>query len=147
MMATDSSTIAAEIVAASPDAILFSDRDGLIRFWNPGAERLFGYRAADVLGQSLDLIIPARLRQKHWQGYHKVMATGQSGYGQKLLAVPALHLDGSERSVEFSIAMHHDAAGQVTGVSAIMRDVTERFLKEKALRAELAALRDSKETA
>jgi len=135
------SMLCAEIVEASPDAILFSDREGIIRLWNRGAEALFGYRAIDALGQSLDIIIPPRLRQRHWQGYYKVMATGVTGYGVKLLSVPALHMDGSERSVEFSIALHHDGAGRVSGVSTVMRDVSERHAREKALRQELSELR------
>jgi len=133
--------LCAEIVEASSDAILFSDREGVIRLWNRGAEALFGYRAYDALGQSLDIIIPPRLRQRHWQGYYKVMATGTTGYGVKLLAVPAQHMDGSERSVEFSIALHRDGEGKVRGVSAVMRDVSERHEREKVLRRELAELR------
>jgi len=141
MDTTAVAALCAEIVQASSDAILFSDREGTIRLWNRGAEGLFGYRACDALGQSLDIIIPPRLRQRHWQGYYKVMATGATGYGTKLLAVPALHMDGSERSVEFSIALHRDGEGKVSGVSAVMRDVSERHAREKALRQELATLR------
>jgi len=133
--------LCAEIVEVSSDAILFSDREGTIRLWNRGAEALFGYRAIDALGQSLDIIIPPRLRQRHWQGYYKVVATGTTGYGAKPLAVPAQHMDGSERSVEFSIALHLDAEGKVRGVSAVMRDVSERYEREKMLRRELAELR------
>jgi PAS domain S-box-containing protein len=50
-------------------AVVATDRDGVIRLWNPGAERIFGYPSADAIGQSLDLIIPERLRQRHWEGF------------------------------------------------------------------------------
>lgn len=130
-----------ELVLASPDAILYSDRAGLIRLWNPGAERLFGFSPDEALGASLDLIIPENLRKRHWDGYYQVMESGVTGYGTKLLAVPALHRSGQKLSVEFSIALHRDATGQPSGVSAIVRDVTERFAREQQLRKELAQSR------
>jgi PAS domain S-box-containing protein len=128
------------ILENTPDAILFADREGLIRIWNAGAERIFGFSPAQALGQSLDLIIPQKLRARHWEGYHRVMAGGESHYGSKLLAVPALRQDGGQLSSEFSIVMLRDAAGQVLGVAAIMRDVSERFAQEKALKSRIAAL-------
>lgn len=129
-----------QIIEQAPDAILFADRQGLIRIWNAAATALFGYSEAQALGQSLDLIIPEKLRARHWEGYHRVMATGETHYGSKMLAVPALRQNGSQLSSEFSIVMLRDAAGQVLGVAAIMRDVSERFAQEKALKARVAAL-------
>lgn len=129
-----------QIIEQAPDAILFADREGLIRLWNVGAERLFGYSQAEALGQSLDLIIPEKLRGRHWDGYHRVMATGETHYGSKLLNVPALHKDGRQLSSEFSIAMLRDCSGEITGIAAIMRDITERWQQEKSLKARLAAL-------
>lgn len=128
------------ILETTPDAILFADREGLIRIWNAGAERIFGFSPAEAPGQSLDLIIPLKLRARHWEGYHRVMAGGESHYGSKLLAVPALRQDGSQLSSEFSIVMLRDALGRVMGVAAIMRDVSERFAQEKALKSRIAAL-------
>ncbi len=129
-----------QIIAQAPDAILFSDREGIIRLWNRGAETLFGLAAEQALGQSLDLIIPERLRAVHWQGYHKVMASGETHYGNKMLAVPALRGDGSQFSSEFSIVMLKDENGEVLGMAAIMRDVTARWEKEKTLKNRLATL-------
>src|SRR6516164_472449 len=86
------------------DAIIAADRDGIIRFWNPGAERIFGHVQADAVGRSLDLIVPERLRQRHWDGYRRTMETGKSRYGEgDTLSVPALHKNGRTISIEFSI--------------------------------------------
>src|SRR5437764_12598949 len=84
------------------DAIVASDSEGRITFWNPGAERIFGFSRAEAIGQSLDLIIPERLRERHWAGYTEVMRTGESRYGHgDLLSVPALRKDGAPLSIEF----------------------------------------------
>ena len=135
-----SQDILEHIVSQAPDAILYSDRAGIIRLWNQGAERIFGFSAQEAIGQSLDLIIPEAQRQRHWDGYHQTMATGHTQYGTKLLAVPALHQSGARLSTEFSIVMLRDDAGQPCGVAAIMRDVSARRAEEKALRDRLAAM-------
>lgn len=136
----DLNLISRQILSQAPDAILFSDREGIIRLWNRGAELIFGFSAAEALGQSLDLIIPERLREVHWQGYRRVMTTGESRYGTKLLAVPALHKDGRELSCEFSIVMLKNSQGELSGIASIMRDVTERWQREKDLKKRLATL-------
>lgn len=121
------------------EAIVYSDRDGLIRFWNAGAERVFGFTADEALGQSLDIIIPDRQRQRHWDGYDQVMKTGESRYGSgDLLSVPATRKDGIRISVEFTIVPLKDADGTMMGMAAVMRDVTARFDELKALRRQAA---------
>ena len=136
--------ISRALLTSSADAIVASDRDGIIQFWNPGAERIFGHRTAEALGQSLDLIIPERLRDRHWEGYHRVMAGGQSRYGAgDLLAVPALRKDGTQISVEFTIASVQSEDGTIVGLVAVMRDVTARFEETKALRQKLRTLNGS----
>jgi PAS domain S-box-containing protein len=128
------------ILATNSEAVVASDREGVIRFWNPGAERIFGHRAEEALGQSLDLVIPERLRARHWEGYRRVMASGQSRYSAgELLSVPALRKDGSQLSVEFTITPIQTFHG-VVGLVAVMRDVTARFEEVKALRRKLRAL-------
>ncbi|TLM65271.1 MAG: PAS domain S-box protein [Deltaproteobacteria bacterium] len=128
------------IVAQAPDAILAADAGGVIRLWNRGAERIFGVPAAQAIGRSLDLIIPESLRQRHWQGWGKVMSSGVSRYGEaELLRVPALRGDGSRFSAEFSIVMLKDEDGGIAGVAAILRDVTVQWEREKQLREQLAA--------
>jgi PAS domain S-box-containing protein len=129
------------IVEDAPDAMIVADREGLIRLWNGGATTVFGYSADEALGQSLDLIIPERLQQRHWDGYHKVMATGETRYGPgEMLAVPATRKDGTRISVEFSIAMLRDGQGSLMGIAAILRNVTERWERDRALRQQLAEL-------
>ena len=133
------SQIAEALLGSGSDAVVATDRDGVIRHWNPGAERVFGHSAAEAVGQSLDLIIPENLRARHWEGYHHVMRTGQSRYGEgELLAVPGLRKDGSRVSLEFTVAMIRNEAGEMVGIAAILRDVTKRFEEMKALRKQAA---------
>ena len=135
-----SALLAEAVVTESAEAIVVTDPDGIILLWNNGAARIFGFSAADVVGQSLDVIIPDKLRERHWMGYRQTMVTGYTRYGDKLLSVPALHRDGHRLSIEFSVALLRDEADQIVGISAIMREVTERREAEKALRAKLAEL-------
>lgn len=129
------------LLDGSPDAILISDRSGVVRYWNAGAERIFGFSASEALGKSMDLIIPERLRARHWTGWEKVMEMGVTRYGDgQLLSVPALHKDGRQLSIEFSIQILKNQDGRIEWVVAVIRDGTERFEKEKALRAKMKAL-------
>ena len=123
----------------SQDARLIADREGIIRYWNAGAERILGYSATDAIGQSLDLFIPEKLRGRHWEGYHRVMASGETKYKTGLLSSPGIRKDGSQVSLEFSMVLLHDENGAMQGCASIMRDVTERWLKEKELKQRLAA--------
>jgi PAS domain S-box-containing protein len=133
---------AARLIADFPDAIIYADAAGHIRFWNAAATRIFGFGEQEALGARLDLIIPERLRARHWQGYDAVMGGGPSRYGEgALLAVPAIHKDGRQISVEFTILPLHDEAGRLVGIAAFLRDATARFEEVRALRRELAALK------
>lgn len=128
------------IVEDSQVAIIFADHDGIIRLWNSGAEAMFGYRAEEALGQTLDLIVPERQRGRHWEGYRRVMATGVTKYGRELLAVPAMTKDGRRISIEFSISLLRAPTGELLGAAAIVQDVTARWEQQKELRGRLAAL-------
>ncbi len=132
--------LAQATVREAPEAIVVADPEGIIRLWNHGAERVFGHSAAQAVGESLDLIIPEKLRERHWAGYRQTTATGRTRYGDTLLSVPATHRAGHRLSVEFSVALLRDEAGRIAGISAIMREVTDRRDAEKALRARLAEL-------
>jgi PAS domain S-box-containing protein len=138
-----SSGLFRQIVEEMPEAVIFADRQGMVRLWNRAAETMFGYSADEALGQSLDLIVPERFRVRHWEGYRHVMATGVTSYGQRLLAVPAMRKDGQRISIEFSIALLKDERGEVTGATAVIRDVTARWQAERELKRRLAALEES----
>jgi PAS domain S-box-containing protein len=129
-----------QIVDHARDAMIFADGDGVIRLWNAGAEAMFGYRAEEAVGRTLDLIIPENLRARHWAGYRQVMATGVTRYGQEVLAVPALCKDGRRISLEFTVVLLRDAAGELLGSAAIIREVTARWQRDKALKDRLATL-------
>jgi PAS domain S-box-containing protein len=129
------------LLEGSPDAVLVSDRDGVTRYWNEAATRLFGFTADEAVGHSMDLIVPERLRGRHWDGWKGVMASGVTKYGAgQLLAVPAVHKDGRALSVEFSIQLLRDGSGRIEWVAAVFRDVTERFQRDKALKLRLKEL-------
>jgi PAS domain S-box-containing protein len=118
-----------------PDAAVYSDAEGKIRYWNKGAEGIFGFTASEAIGQTLDIIIPANLRQRHWDGYEQTMRSGVTRYGAgDLLAVPAIRKDGSRISIEFTIVPFKDDTGRMLGIAAILRDVTRRFEEMRALR-------------
>jgi PAS domain S-box-containing protein len=127
-----------QLLGAVGDAVVVTDGAGAIILWNPAAERMFGYTEREALGASLDLIIPERLRQRHWDGYHQTMRTGETKYGTTLLRVPAAHRDGSALSVAFTVAMIHDAEGKPSAIAAVIRDETSRFNEDRALRKRLA---------
>jgi len=134
-----SNLLAASLLLTRSDAIIAADRDGIIRFWNPGAERIFGYVRDDAIGRSLNLIIPQRLQQRHWDGYRRTIESGKSRYGEgDLLSVPALHKNGTTISVEFTITPLTDESGAMIGMAAIMRDVTKRFEELRSLKRRLA---------
>jgi PAS domain S-box-containing protein len=131
----DQAEYARRVVAEAPDGILYADNEGIIRFWNAGCARIFGFTAGEAVGQSLDIIIPPALRERHWKGFDATIRTGETRYGAgDLLSVPALRKDGTRISVEFSIIPFHDQSRSIVGMAAIMRDVTKRFEEMKALR-------------
>jgi PAS domain S-box-containing protein len=128
------------IVEDAQAGIIFADHGGIIRLWNSGAEAMFGYTAAEAIGQSMEMIIPEKHRARHDEGYTRVMQTGITKYGRDALAVPALRKDGSRISIEFTIVLVRSAEGGMMGAAAIVQDVTARWERDKALRARLAAL-------
>jgi PAS domain S-box-containing protein len=129
-----------QLVEAVGDAIVISDAKGAITLWNPAAERMFGFSQGEALGQSLDLIIPERQRQRHWDGYQKTMDTGITRYGNDVLRVPAVHKDGHTLSIAFTVALLHTADNKVAAIVAVIRDESSRFAEDRALRKRLAEL-------
>lgn len=129
-----------QLVAAVGDAIVVSNARGAITLWNPAAERMFGFTESEALGRSLDLIIPERQRQRHWEGYARTMETGITRYGDEVLRVPALHKDGHSLSIAFTVALLLGPDQKPTAIAAVMRDETVRFNEERNLRKRLAEL-------
>lgn len=135
----DREQIARKLFEGMPDALVVADRKGIIRVWNGGAERIFGFAEGEALGQALDIITPERLRERHWIGYEATMRTGQTKYGAgDLLSVPAIRKDGAQISIQFSIVPLRGEDGDLQAVAAIMRDVTEDFEERKRLRRALS---------
>ncbi len=135
------------IVREAADAIVLAGPDGKITLWNPAAERLFGFTEAEAVGQSLDLIIPEKYRGQHWDGFHQVMRTGKTDYGDQVLRVPALRKDGRRCSIAFTVGLLKKTDGQVEGIFAVMRDDTEAFNTQKALRDRVKELEQALEGA
>src|SRR5258705_219817 len=129
-----------QLVEVIGDAVVISDASGAINVWNPAAVRLFGFTQAEALGNSLDLIIPERLQERHWTGYRKTMASGETRYGHDVLRVPAVHKDGRALSIAFTVGLLHGPQGETTGIVAVIRDETARFDEEQSLRKRLVEL-------
>ena len=128
------------IVDEAAEAVIYADRGGAIRLWNSGAEKIFGHTPAEALGQSLDLIIPERLRAAHWAGFNHALSTGATKYAGRVLTTRAVHRNGTTLYVDLSFGLVRDADGSVSGSFAIGRDCTERYLADKALKARVAEL-------
>ena len=128
------------MVQAFGDGVIACDVAGTVVFWNAAATRIFGFSETEAVGQSLDLIIPPRQQQRHWDGYHKTLATGQTRYGNDVLRVPAVHKEGKPLSIAFTVALLHDAQGKVAAIAAVVRDDTARWAEDRALKARLREL-------
>jgi PAS domain S-box-containing protein len=128
------------IIDAVGDAVVACDEAGAITLWNKAAERLFGYTEAEALGASLDIIIPERMRKRHWDGYHETMRTGVTKYGHDVLRVPAIDKAGNALSISFTVTMLFSAGDKVESIVSVMRDETARFHQDRALRKRLAEL-------
>ena len=131
-----------QLVEVLADAVILADLSGAIRFWNPPAERLFGFTEAEALGSSLDLIVPERFRERDWAGYNKTMATGQTRYAHDVLRVPAVRKNGRPLSIAFTVGLLYGSQRNVTGVLAVIRDETARFAEDRELRKPLAELEE-----
>lgn len=134
-----SDAIAADILASMQEAVVFADLEGIIRSWNRGAEAVFGFAADDAIGQSVDIIVPEKMRRAHWEGYNKAIALGDTYSGRGARLTRALHLTGQTLYVDMSFAMVRDGAGLLTGSIAVARDATARYLAERAAKNVVAA--------
>ena len=142
MPTTEPTDLPTALIEHLADAVIFADRAGVIQLWNPGAQAVFGYSEDEVLGQRLDVIIPARLRASHWAAFDAAIDTGKMKHGRESMTTRSEHKDGSDLYLDLSFALVKDAAGHVLGAVAVARDITTRFRAEKESRRRLADLED-----
>ncbi len=128
------------ILQSIHEAIVYADLKGIIQYWNGGSETVFGFSAEEALGQSLDIIIPEKMRKAHWDGYEKAIARGDTVSGKGSRITRALHKTGQTLYVDMSFAMVRDQSGQLVGSLAVARDATERYLDERKLRQQVAGM-------
>ena len=122
----------ASLLRGLADAVVIADTEGTIVFWNDAAEQLFGWAAGAAIGRSLDLIIPERQRERHWAGYRRTMATGETSYGERLLEVPALHEDGRRLSIAFTVTLlRRPGQRSPCAIAAVARDDTARWQERR----------------
>ena len=132
MSLMDAPDLQRAILQALPEALIVADPQGVIRFWNAAAERLFGHAAGEAVGGSLDLILPERFKAAHDAGFARAVATGELRVGGRVLRTRAQPRDGRKLYVDFCFALLKDPGGQVIGVLATARDATEAQLKAAA---------------
>ncbi|MEV4343666.1 PAS domain S-box protein [Actinoplanes sp. NPDC049596] len=128
MLAADSSTGITGALSATSLAYVEIDRSGLIREWNPAAERLFGWSRAEVLGRALaDTLVPAHLRAAHAAGFARRLVAGDDAWAGTQVQVPACHRDGAELLVTMVIN------GLEDGYCAFLSDRTEWHRSQQEL--------------
>jgi PAS domain S-box-containing protein len=120
------------VAQSANDAIIAADSRGNIIFWNQGAQAIFGYVEADVLGKPLTLLMPPRYREAHQRGLERLQAIGEPRLLGQTMALQGLRQDGSEFAVELSLGTWHTEEG--TFYSGILRDITERQWAEDEIR-------------
>ena len=123
------------ILEQAAEAVIYANRQGVIERWNAAAVAMFGFSAAEAIGQNLDLMIPEHLRNAHWRGFEAAMVNGKTRLGGRPTLTRGLHKSGQKLYVEMSCALVVDAAGSALGSVAVARDVTERVEREKAAAA------------
>jgi PAS domain S-box-containing protein len=129
----DASSLAESILEQIGDAVVYVDEKGTIRRWNRAAAALFGFSAAEALGQSLDRIVPEHLRAGHWRGFDAAMSTGVLKLQSRPTLTRATHQTGRKLYVEMTFALVRGQAGSAPlGAVAVARDVTERVEQQRA---------------
>ena len=113
------------VVEQAPDAIIFSDREGVIRIWNSAAAELFGYLPEEAVGRTLDIIVPEHLRQAHWEGFGNAVAFGHTKHGTGAMKTRATPKAGQKLYVNLAFSVVKDREGKVIGAMATARPFTE----------------------
>ena len=129
----DTASLAESILEQIGDAVIYADDKGTIMRWNYAASALFGYSAAEALGQNLDLIIPEHLRAAHWRGFEAAMTSGVMKLQGRPTVTRATHQTGRKLYVEMTFALvKGQAGGAAHGAVAVARDVTQRIEQQRA---------------
>jgi PAS domain S-box-containing protein len=100
-------------------ALVFADPSGVIRIWNSAAEDLLGHRAAEAIGQMMDLVIPTEYRARHWAGFHAAMEAADGNIDHSSFSIPALHRNGTVFRIEVRLLVVHDSRNRVAGAMAV----------------------------
>jgi PAS domain S-box-containing protein len=132
MSILDDPDLMGSLLAGLPEALIVTDTNGIIRYWNEAAVRLFGHPRNEALGASLDILMPERFKAAHDAGFARAVATGELRVGGRVMRTRATHKDGRKLYVDFSFALLKDAQGGVVAVYATGRDATEAQLKASA---------------
>jgi PAS domain S-box-containing protein len=135
----DPGTLCRGIIEQAQDAVIFADRNGLIQLWNRGAEIIFGYAAAEAVGQNLNLIIPERFRRAHDEGFKHAINSGVTRNDGRVLTTRAQNKFGGRLYVDLSFGLLKDESGTVLGAFAVGRDATARYLEQMARRVNTEA--------
>jgi PAS domain S-box-containing protein len=142
----DANELARLLIDQAPDAVIYADRLGIIREWNPAATTMFGFTAEEAVGQSLDIIVPERFREAHWRGYERALNEGRTKYSAQALPTRSARKDGSTIYVELTFAIIHDGNASVIGALAHARDISERWEREREQRRRLQVVEQRPET-
>ena len=129
------SALGEAIVGQMAEAVVYANREGRIERWNTAAAQLFGFSAAEAIGQRLDLMIPEPLRAVHWRGFNAAVNSGALRLNGRATLTRGLHKSGRKLYIEMSFALVRDDDARVLGSVAVARDVTGRVEDEKAARA------------
>jgi len=135
---SSSESLAELVLEQTAEAVVYANQKGIIERWNAAAAAMFGYSAAEALGQSLDLMIPEHLRKGHWRGFDAAIASGKTRLGGRPTLTRGQHKSGQKLYVEMSFALVLDSTGSALGSVAVARDVTERVERKKAASAAAA---------
>ena len=139
---TETTNLPEALIEHLADAVIFADRDGVIQLWNPGAQAVFGYPAAEVLGRRVDVLIPERLRPSHWAAFDAAIDTGEMKHGRESMTTRSMRKDGSDLYLDLSFALVKDVNGHVLGAVAVARDITSRFRADNESRRRIADLEE-----
>lgn len=115
------SNIIEGILEANPLATIYADKEGLIQYWNSAATEMLGYTAEQALGQSLDLIIPEKLRAPHWKGFDQAMVSGTTRLSGKFVRTKAITSIGESCYAEVCFSLIKSGDDQVIGSVAFCR--------------------------